>query len=192
MKKSLLYPLLLLAAFAAALSACSDHKSYAEQLNEETQTVNAFLARHRVVDEMPTDTNYVFEVGPNAPYYRLDEERNVYMQVLYEGKEGYAEKGDRVYFRYLRYNLNNYVIGGDDNVGAGNANNLGTSPSFILFETYDVQESAAYGTGIQMPLKFLQMGSRVNLVVKSQAGAYEEIQYVVPYLYEIRYNKPVL
>ena len=192
MKKSLLYPLLLLAAFAASISACSDHKSYAEQLNEETQTVNAFLARHRVVDEMPTDTNYVFEVGPNAPYYRLDEERNVYMQVLYEGKEGYAKKGNRVYFRYLRYNLNNYVIGGDDNVGAGNANNLGTSPSFFLFDTYDVQESAAYGTGIQMPLKFLQMGSRVNLVVKSQAGAYEEMQYVVPYLYEIRYNKPAL
>ncbi len=192
MKKSLLYPLFIIAALASVITACSDHKSYAEQLNEETRTVNAFLARHRVVDDMPTDTNYVFEVGPNAPYYRLDEERNVYMQVLYEGKQGYVERGDRVYFRYLRYNLNNYVIGSEDNVGAGNANNLGTSPAFFLYETYDVQESAAYGTGIQLPMKFLQMGSRVNLVVKSQAGSYEEMQYVVPYLYTISYNKPAL
>lgn len=192
MKKILSYPLLLLVAMAAALGSCSDHKSYAEQLNDETRTVNGFLARHRVVDEMPTDTNYVFEIGPNAPYYRLDEERNVYMQVLYKGNEGYAEEGNRVYFRYLRYNLNSYVIGSDQNAGSGNANNLGTNPTFFLFDDYSVQESYIYGTGIQLPLKFLPMGSKVNLVVKSQAGAYDEMQYVIPYLYEIRYNKPAI
>jgi len=192
MKKILSYPLLLLVAMAAALGSCSDHKSYAEQLNDETRTVNGFLARHRVVDEMPTDTNYVFEIGPNAPYYRLDEERNVYMQVLYKGNEGYAEEGNRVYFRYLRYNLNSYVIGSDQNAGSGNANNLGTNPTFFLFDDYTVQESYIYGTGIQLPLKFLPMGSKVNLVVKSQAGAYDEMQYVIPYLYEIRYNKPAI
>lgn len=192
MKKFLSYPLLILVAMAAALGSCSDHKSYAEQLNDETRTVNAFLARHRVSDDIPTGKDFVFEVGPDAPYYRIDEERNVYMQVLYIGDEGYAEEGDRIYFRYLRYNLNSYVIGSDQNLGSGNANNLGSQPAFFLFDDYTVQESYVYGTGIQQPLKYLPIGSKVNLVVKSQAGAYDEMQYVIPYLYEIRYNKPAI
>ena len=48
------------------LSACNDDQSYADRLNEERSAVNAYLANHRVVMEVPADS--VFEVGENAPF----------------------------------------------------------------------------------------------------------------------------
>ena len=65
---------------ALAFTACDDTKSYAELLTDETHYVNAYLANQRVVASIPADT--VFETGPDAPYYRLDEDGNLYMQVL--------------------------------------------------------------------------------------------------------------
>ena len=47
-----------------------------------------------------------------------------------------------------------------------------------------------YGTGIQMPLKFLGYGSEVNLVLKSYYGFQEDQTSCIPYLINIRYFKP--
>ena len=57
---------LLLGIFALALlTACDNDQSYADRLNEERNAVNAYLANHRVVMNIPEDS--VFEVGENAP-----------------------------------------------------------------------------------------------------------------------------
>ncbi|MDE6556027.1 MAG: DUF4827 domain-containing protein, partial [Duncaniella sp.] len=116
----------------AILTSCDKTKSYAELLTEETHAVNSFLAEHHVIGSIPADS--VFLTGPDAPYYQLDAEGNVYMQVLDPGDpDSRPEPGDRVYFRYMRYNLYNYVVGGT-NTGSGNASNLGASPAYFVFE----------------------------------------------------------
>ena len=65
------------------LSACNNDQSYADRLNDERNSVNAYLANHRVCMTVPEDT--VFEVGENAPFYRLDPDGNIYMQVIKAG-----------------------------------------------------------------------------------------------------------
>ena len=112
------------------------------------------------------------------------------MQVLDPGDpDSRPESGDRVYFRYMRYNLYNYVVGGT-NTGSGNASNLGASPAYFVFEQLYNSQSQLFGEGIQFPCRFLGWNAKVNLVVKSQMGASSEMSYVIPYLYVISYYPP--
>ena len=83
--KKFLSPIVLLIAIAMGLTSCDDSKSYAELLADENQAVNKFLVEFKVVDGIPADS--VFEVGEDAPFYRIDENSNVYMQVLSLGTD---------------------------------------------------------------------------------------------------------
>ena len=86
------------------LASCDDNVSYAELLNRENLAVNNFLADQVVLLDIPADT--VFEVGPDAPYYRLDEDGQLYMQVLNAGTPGYkVQYNEQIYFRYGNYSL---------------------------------------------------------------------------------------
>lgn len=164
-----------------------DGKSYSELLNEETRSVNRFLADQWVLTEIPADT--VFQVGPDAPYYQLDEEGNIYMQVLDAGSGEKAESDQPVYFRFMRYNLSDYAGDLSKCRSEGNQDDMGQSPTSFRFDNYTLPSSSQWGAGIQMPLMFLPMNCDVNLIVKSQYGLTNEISYVVPYLYRIRYYK---
>lgn len=173
-----------------AVSSCSDSKSYADLLNEENQVVNAFLAQHRVVETWPGVDNC--EVGEDAPFYCVDDEGNVYMQVIRKGDGTFPEKGEHVSFTYLSYDLNYYVVGSDSNVGSGNLNSPGSSAAtYFIFDDYTLEQSSQYGTGIQIPVKLLGFGSKVNVVIKSQAGPSAYMSYVIPFLYDIAYYKQV-
>lgn len=175
-----------LVALALATVSCDDTKSYAELLTDENHVVNRFLVQHRVEESFPED----FEVGENAPFYRVDESGDVYMQVLQRGNGTYPESGDLVYFRYTSYELSSYVVGGE-NHGSGNADNVGASDAtFFLLDNYSVSESTQYGTGIQIPAKLLGFDSKVNIVVKSQAGPTAMMSYVIPFLYTVSYYAP--
>ena len=179
----LLFPIV---AMALATVSCDDTKSYAELLAEENQTVNRFLVQHRVEESFPED----FEVGENAPFYRVDGSGDVYMQVLERGNGTFPETNDRVYFRYTSYDLASYVVGGE-NHGSGNADNVGnTEPTFFLLDNYTVSESTQYGTGIQIPVKLLGFDSKVNIVIKSQVGPTAMMSYVIPFLYTVSYFAP--
>ncbi|MDE7153744.1 MAG: DUF4827 domain-containing protein [Muribaculaceae bacterium] len=173
--------------FVIAGSSCNDSKSYAELLTDETHNVNAFLANQRVINEIPADS--VFEVGPNAPYYRIEREGNIYMQVLSVGDGGKVKPDQQVYFRYTRYDLSRYAATDSLPEGAGNSSDMEYEPTWFRFQNYTLTSSAQYGAGIQMPLNFLQYNAEVNLVVKSQYGFTSEISYVCPFLYNIRYFK---
>lgn len=175
-----------LAAFA--LTSCDDTKSYAELLTDETRYVNAYLANERVVAEIPADT--VFEVGENAPFYRLDEDGNLYMQVLDAGTPDNKVKPDElIYFRFTRYTLYNYK-GGELSGGVGNEYDLSFSNTSFRYGNYQLQSSSQWGSGLQYPLALLPVDCEVNLIVKSQLGLTNEIAEVVPYLYHIRYYRP--
>ncbi|MCI9171672.1 DUF4827 family protein [uncultured Duncaniella sp.] len=189
MKRQIISILSLLA-LLMAVSSCSDSKSYADLLNEENQVVNAFLAQHRVVETWPGVDNC--EVGEDAPFYCVDDEGNVYMQVIRKGDGTFPEEGEHVSFTYLSYDLNYYVVGSDSNVGSGNLNSPGSSAAtYFIFDDYTLEQSSQYGTGIQIPVKLLGFGSKVNVVIKSQAGPSAYMSYVIPFLYDIAYYKQV-
>ena len=190
MKRNIL-SILLLPALLLITSACSDSKSYADLLNEENQLVNAFLAEHRVEEEFPGID--ACEIGPGAPFYRVDEDGNVYMQVLRKGNGTFPEKGERVYFRYLSFDLNYYIVGSDDNIGSGNLNNTGNAnPTYFLYDDFTIEQSSQYGTGLQIPVGLLGYDCKVNVVIKSQAGPSATMSYVIPFLYEVAYYKPAM
>lgn len=170
------------------LVACSKSESYADLLNTERRATNAYLADHRVVDHIPEDS--IFEVGEDAPYYKLTNNGDVYMQVIKAGdkKNNKAKTGERIYFRYMRYNLIQWHENGKWE-GAGNEQDMALSSSHFVYNNYTLVESAQWGYGLQMPLNFLGIDCEVNLVIKSQYGYLQEISYVQPFMYHVRYFK---
>lgn len=179
---------ILIAIAALGIVSCSDNKSYAELLTDETKNVNAFLANQKVINEIPEDS--IFEAGEDAPYYRIDETGNIYMQVVKYGTQEKAEDDQQVYFRYTRYNLSQYnAATGELPEGMGNSEDLEYEPTWFRFKNFTLTSSSQYGAGIQMPLYFLPLGSEANVVIKSQYGMTSEISYVTPFLYNIRYYK---
>lgn len=183
------YPTLLIALLLGALTltSCEDSKSYTDLLNKETKAVNFFLANQRVCNDIPADS--VFETGPDAPYYRLDEEGNVYMQVINPGSpDNRAVKEQQIYFRFTRYNLTAWWEYGTWE-GVGNANDFNYNPTSFRYGNYTLQSSSRYGAGVQLPLSYLGIDCEVNLVVKSQYGFSDEIANVIPFMYNLRYFK---
>ena len=188
MKKVMNKSMLLAAMALMLLTACNDSESYADRLNSERNAVNAYLANHRVVMSIPEDT--IFEVGENAPFYRVDEDGNVYMQVLNAGDRvgDRAKDGEPIYFRYSRYSLSTWYADGQL-VALGDANEytMSASPYSFNFKDYTLPSSSQWGYGLQYPLLFLGVECEVNLIIKSQYGFTSEISYVTPYLFHVRY-----
>lgn len=185
---TLLRSALIVASAALTLSACSDSESYADLLNKENQSVNNFLADHKVELAIPADT--VFQTGPDAPYYRLDDDGQLYMQVLDAGTKGNMVKSDeQIYFRYTRYALEAYS---DGNLPAGSGNNLTLSPCWFRYGNFQIKGSYQWGQGIQVPLRYLPVDCRVNIIIKSQKGFVDEQTNVLPYLYYITYDRPAI
>lgn len=180
------------ATIAASFASCDDGKSYAELLTDETHAVNAFLSNHRVQLGIPEYDE--IETGADAPFYRLDEEGNVYMQVLSKGnKDMMIKDDDLVYFRFTRNSLFLYDVatGEFPEEGWGNSEDLTVGSASFRYNNYTLTSSSQWGSGLQLPLSVLGLGCRVNLVIKSQYGLSNEISQVVPfYYYDVRYFPP--
>lgn len=187
MSKILIKNMLFGLAALTLLSACNDDESYADRLNEERNAVNAYLANHRVVMSVPEDS--IFEVGEDAPFYRLDEDGNVYMQVLDAGDRvnDKAKTSEPIYFRYSRYNLATWYADGTWSITSGNENTMDAVSCSFNFADYTLPSSSQWGYGLQYPLLFLGVECEVNLVIKSQFGFSSEISYVQPFFYHVRY-----
>jgi len=169
------------------LSACNNDQSYADRLNDERNAVNAYLANHRVVMSIPEDS--IFEVGKDAPFYRVDTDGNVYMQVLDAGdrKQDKAKTGEPIYFRYSRYNLATWYADGTWNLYSGNETTMDATSCSFNYTDYTLPSSSQWGYGLQYPLLFLGVECEVNLIIKSQYGFTNEISYVTPFFYHVRY-----
>ena len=179
--------LIIASALAISLSSCNDSKTYAELLTDETHYVNNFLADQKVINSIPDDT--VFVTGEDAPYYRIDPDGNLYMQVVEPGTPGnMAKKNELLYVRFTRYNLAFYRNGKLPE-GEGNDNVLGGNYA-IRVGNYELNSTYSFGMGIQAPLDLVPVDAVINLVVKSQFGRPSEMSYVYPFLYSIRYFRP--
>lgn len=187
MKKFFSYSMLLGLFALTLLSSCNNDQSYADRLNEERNAVNAYLVNHRVVMSVPEDS--VFEVGADAPFYRLDPDGNIYMQVLNAGDRvnDKAKIGEPINFRYSRYSLSVWYADGTWKEYSGNENAMNAAPCSYNYSDYTLPSSSQWGYGLQYPLIFLGVECEVNLVIKSQFGFTSEISYVMPFFYHVRY-----
>lgn len=179
--------LMSLPALLGLLVSCSESESYSDMLRDEEHAVNWWLAQRRVSASVPADS--VFECGPDAPYYRMDEDGHVYMQVINPGSKKRPVKGDRVYFRFMRTNIKN-LYDGVPTEPEGNADSFGGSaPTSIIYGNTELTSSTMYGEGIQVPLDYLGYDCEVNLVLKSYQGFIADQTECVPYVLNIRYFK---
>lgn len=180
----------LLAIMGITLASCDEGESYSDLLKEEQKVSNWFLAQHRVCNEIPADS--VFEVGPDAPYYRLDDDGYVYMQVLNVGDGEIPAAGDQVYFTFTRYNIETmYEDKTLDIAGEGNQDDFLASVgnTYFIYQNYSVTSSAQFGSGIQMPVSYLGYNSEVNILLKSYYGFSNENTTCIPFLVNTRYFK---
>lgn len=182
--------LLLLTLAGLFMVSCDDTESYSDLLKKEQKATNWFLAQHKVCNTIPADS--IFEVGPNAPYYRLDDDGYVYMQVLKAGDKDIPASGDQVYFMFTRYNIQTmYSENTLDVAGVGNQDDFLTSigNTYFIFNNYTVNSSREFGSGIQIPVSYLGYNSEVNILLKSYYGFSSDNTACIPYLVNTRYFK---
>lgn len=171
--------------------ACEDTKSYSDLLNDEEHAVNWYLAQNQVALTIPENGD--FKTGntkETAPFYKMDKDGYVYMQVVNKGSETSRPKeGDLVYFRFMRMNLLNYQATGQE-VWEGNSEDFNDYISTSLVYGNNVLSSTTqYGEGIQVPLEYLGYNCEVNLIIKSPEGFTTDQSSCIPYVYNIRYFK---
>ncbi len=175
-------------AVIAGLSSCSKSESYSDMLRNEEKAVNWYLSNHRVCNDIPANND--FEVGPQAPYYRMDDEGYVYMQVISKGIEGdKVKEGEKVYFLYSRKNIKTlWELGAADS--DSNEQNGTLSDYYFLYGNTSNTTGALFGKGIQLPLEYLNYHSEVNLVLKSYMGFSVDQSECLPYALNVKYLKP--
>ena len=186
--KSITHLLIIVAvATAAMLASCSEGESYSDRLNTERKACNSYLAGFQVINDIPKDTNFV--TGKDAPFYRIEPNGQVYMQVLRAGDRinDKAKNGETIYFRFSRSNLETWYSTGVMELDTSNEDDLSQEATYFNYKDFTLAVSSQWGYGIQLPLEFLGVDCEVNLVIKSQYGLTSEMSYVVPFLYHVRY-----
>lgn len=182
------------------LASCQDTQSYSDLLREQEHAVNWYLAKHSVDIQIPQDND--FKIGTDAPFYKMDEDGDVYMQVINKGDEfppnaTEEEKediqfniGDKVYLRFMRMNLKYYYQYGTESwEGNSEIMDTATGSVSIIYGNNILTSTTQYGEGLQVPLKYLHKNCAVNLIVKSTQGFNSDQSQCVPYLYKIQYFK---
>lgn len=178
---------LLMTLVAPALIGCSDSESYSNLLRAEEKATNWYLADKTIELTIPEDNNFI--VGEDAPYYKMDDDGYLYMQVVNVGDpDNRAQKNDQVYFRYRRMNIKTLYTSGSAS-WSGNIDDMEMSTSSFWYENYVLTESTTYGTAIQTPLKYFGYGCEVNLVMRSYYGFSADQSTCAPYALNVKYNK---
>ena len=184
---------------ALIFTGCSKGQSYSELLREEEKACNWYLSGQNVSLDLPEkpedmitqatlDENNM-PYGDNAPFYKLDEEGYVYMQIVRASFDEPVSEGDLVYFRFVRQSIKDLYEGVTIAPG-GNGDNLANGTTSFVYKNTMLSSTTTWGTGIQMPLQYMGYNSEVNLVLKSYYGFTEEQSYCIPYIINVKYYKP--
>ncbi|MBQ3576734.1 MAG: DUF4827 family protein [Coprobacter sp.] len=195
--------ILLISLITISLTACKDTVTYADLLDQERKSISKFLKYGGIyTEELPSDTSLIKVSGTRnvistkVPFYEL--ENDVYMQVIDKGNGRTIKEGERVYFRFLRVNLNTWATAPYDikmfdlnDGGVGNYYYPDINEyCFDYVKDYNVPMSQYYdfGLGIEYPLAHLYDRAKVYLILPSKVGFSESVSSVVPYLYYIEYT----
>lgn len=186
--KKYLINLLILSAGMLIFTGCDDTESYSDLLNLQEKACNWYLADKKVELEIPSDS-VSFITGKDAPFYKLDEDGNVYMQVVRADFKEKVKSGDLVYFRFMRKNILS-LYEGIDVSWQGNSDDMSGSNTYFVYGNTVLNSATMWGQGIQWPLRFLGFNSEVNLVLKSIEGFQDDETNCYPYIINLRYFKP--
>lgn len=188
-KTGLAFRILAVLAVVALLPSCEKNESYSELLRKEEKAVNYYLAGQRVELNLPKD-NISFEMGPEAPFYKIDPDGYVYMQVISKGDmNDRVEEDDKVYFRFNAMDLMAYWEGGVENY-FGNAESVGAGNYYFLYGNTTITASTQWGTAVQMPLRYFGYNCEVNLIIQSYYGFTSNMTTCIPYLMNLKYFRP--
>lgn len=150
--------------------------------NRENRAIKKYISQFRVIDAVPDVKD--IQTGSDAPYYKLDVDGKIYMQVLKIGNGSVPKYGDKIYFRFDRYNLIYFLEHGHLGDPSGNISDISLSATSFILNDVDSQ----WGSAIQMPMLLgLPLGSEVYLVVASDLGFTNEIANITPFLYKVMY-----
>lgn len=151
--------------------------------DREELAIKSFLSQYQTVVHLP-DINTI-SVGENAPFYKIDDDASVYMQVIRLGSGTSASTGDKIPFRFERTSLLN-LYEGKETTPSGNMNDPVYSDTYFYLGDY-----STWGSAIQLPLELgLPLGSEINLIVPSLCGLVSEQPNIEPYLYRLVYYNP--
>ena len=179
MKLKFVYHIAFIVLLTGIFSSCDKNKTYAELLKQEENAINKFLDSYQIA-EVPADgKSFITTDGKwddtSAPFYALDD--GVYMQVVATGDmEDKAKTGEEVQIIADRTNLITMVA----QSSITGSFRYGYSSPYLYF-----------GYGIEKPLKYLGVNSKVRLVVPSKQGTQSEATAVQPILWDITYRKSI-
>lgn len=207
--KKLIILFLSLLSVAWLMQSCNDHKTYAERLKEEKETIKRFISKN----DISVISMDKFEMQDSTTL--LDQNQyvdmgdGVYMQVLHEatGDDArFAKTNDLILVRCREVNLAT-----EDTIV--NTLDIGSMPDefrytktasqvlgqFVSEYEYKGTMQGVYGTSVPagwlMPLTYLKLSdnngsnrTRVNLIVSSQRGQAAAIDAMQPYFYELVYQ----
>lgn len=217
--KRLLYilPSLLLALWVAS---CDDDESYAEMKNKERKAINAFVKDNDLVGPIKVISESTFlaqdtMTDVDANEFVLFNEDGIYMQIVRKGvgrntREMAMEKEDstvnfRLLCRFMEYDIENADT---------TYSNLFT-PSVVdkLQVNYSVRSrsytasftegymKSYYGSAVPegwlKPLDYIRLTrqtdsiAKVRLIVPHSSGTSNAANYVLPYYYEISYERGI-
>lgn len=172
---------------------CSKSQSYSELLREEEHATNWYLAGKNVEMNVPKDS--IFQYGKDAPFYRMDEDGYIYMQVVNPGNQNNqnnkAKQNEQIYYRYTRWNLLD-MYHGIEAIPEGNAVDMSLAPTSFRFDNLSAESSYMSGAAIQVPLKYLPIGCEVNLIIRSYYGFQIDKANCIPFLVNVRYYRAAM
>ncbi len=158
---------------------CDDNKTYAELLEQEENAINKFLDGYQIAD-IPDDGKSFITTGgkwddTSAPFYKLDE--GVYMQVVATGDmDDKAKEGEEIQIIADRTGL--LTMSALSSING--SFRYGYSSPYLYF-----------GYGVEKPLKYLGVNSKVRLIVPSKQGTQSEATAVQPILWDITYRESI-
>lgn len=196
-------------ALGLVFQACDDSETYAEKVSKERRWIRAYISSNNinVISEDEFYANDTITDVDNNEYVYFDDS-GVYMQIVKRGKGELMQNGERAEF-LLRF-MEGYVETGDT---LSTSNLIGTnsypydvmicSKSSGQFTATFTEGSMYYNygstvpTGWLVPLSYIKPAvqlpndelARVKLIVPHSAGHQTASSYVIPYFYEITYQK---
>lgn len=212
MKKTFYVLFALMAALIVA--SCNDYETYAEQREKEDKAISQFISNRgiKVISEEEfRNKNYTTDVSKNE--YVLINSSGVYMQIVRKGCGSPLANGETatVLARFKERNvfadtltLTNQVLTFSSVVDKMTVTRTSDSYTASFIQGESVMVLAYTYTDVPAgwltPFNYINIGrwekegdetAKVNLIVPSAQGTQNAVQNVIPYFYEITYEKGI-